>query len=360
MIGLPHAAIRANRPLASLRVPPERSISAAIWLVAVAIVVIGMVAVGGATRLTGSGLSITQWQPLTGALPPLNAAAWEDLFSRYKAIPQYRVVNAGMTLAAFKSIFWWEWAHRLLARVLAVVFAVPFLVLIATRRLPRRLTWPCVGLFVLGGLQGLVGWWMVASGLETRLYVAPERLAAHLGLALILFCALIWTALEAAWGGRREPGARSPWVVAAFGFLGLVYLQCLLGALVAGNHAGLANADWPLMSGRLFPRDYWRGGLWTTVVHGLAAVQLHHRLLAYGLAAFALALAAAGLRSGSAAIRAFCLAIAGIVTVQIGLGIALLLGGVPLAWALGHQLTASLLLACATALAWTSRTQKVL
>ena len=261
MTGLPHAVTHPGIRTTRLRIPPERSVLAAAWLFTVAVCVIAMVVVGGATRLTGSGLSITQWKPFAGAIPPLDPAAWNDLFSRYKAIPQYRLINAGMTLGAFKSIFWWEWAHRLLGRVLGVVFAVPFLALVATRRLPRRLVWPCAGLFVLGGLQGLVGWWMVASGLETRVYVAPERLTAHLGLALALFCALIWTALEARWGGR-VPRARPERRAAAFAFLGLVYLQCLLGALVAGNHAGLANADWPLMSGRVIPGDYWQGGVW--------------------------------------------------------------------------------------------------
>ncbi len=354
MTGLPHAVAHLNTSTATVRDPPERSRLAAAWLFAVAVCVIAMVVVGGATRLTGSGLSITQWKPLTGALPPLDAAAWDDLFARYRAIPQYRLINAGMTLGAFKSIFWWEWAHRLIGRVLGVIFAAPFLVLLATRRLPKRLIWPCVGLFVLGGLQGLVGWWMVASGLETRVYVAPERLAAHLGLALILFCALIWTALEAGWGGRK-PLARSRWAIVTFVFLGLVYLQCLLGALVAGNHAGLANADWPLMSGRVFPSDYWRGGVWTTLVHGLAAVQFHHRLLAYSLAIFALGLAVAGARSTSRPTRTLVAVIVAIIVIQICLGVALLLGGVPLSLALGHQVTACLLLGCATALAWTSR-----
>ena len=350
MTGLPRAATYLSVQPARVRTAPERSRLVAAWLFAVAVCVIAMVVVGGATRLTGSGLSITQWKPLAGALPPLDSAAWDDLFRRYRAIPQYQALNAGMTLAAFKSIFWWEWGHRLLGRVLGVVFAVPFFAFLGTRRLPKRLVWPCAGLFVLGGLQGLVGWWMVASGLETRLYVAPERLAAHLGLALILFCALIWTALDAGWGGRQT-AARSGWS-AAHAFLGLVYLQCLLGALVAGNHAGLANADWPLMSGRVFPSDYWQGEVWTTIVHGLAAVQLHHRLLAYGLAIFALGLAIRGARSSSKPVRTLSTMIAGIVVVQIGLGVSLLLGGVPLGLALSHQITASLLLGCATALAW--------
>ena len=317
-----------------------------------------MVVVGGATRLTGSGLSITDWKPVSGALPPMSDRAWADLFRRYQAIPQYRIVNPDMTLEGFKTIFWWEWSHRLLGRLLGVVFAAPLVVLLLTRRLPRRLAWPCVGLFVLGGLQGLVGWWMVASGLETRIYVAPERLAAHLGLALFLFVALIWTGLEAGGGGeKRSESTSRRWRLATAAFAGGVYLQCLMGALVAGNHAGLANADWPLMSGRLVPPDYWQaGGLWTTLAHGLAAVQFNHRVLAYGLATFAVALALGSARAPGR-IRRLCLLILAIVVAQVALGVGLLLFGVPLWAALAHQLTACALLATATVLAWVSRSR---
>jgi cytochrome c oxidase assembly protein subunit 15 len=356
MTGLPHAVSYADIPRADRRDAPVRSRATAIWLFAVAAIVVGMVVVGGATRLTGSGLSITDWKPVSGALPPLSDGAWADLFRRYRAIPQYRVVNPDMTLAGFKSIFWWEWSHRLLGRLLGVTFAVPLIGLLVTRRMPRRLAWPCVGLFVLGGLQGLVGWWMVASGLETRIYVAPERLAAHLGLALFLFVALIWTGLEAGWGGRERAAAPSRgWRTASLVFAGGVYLQCLLGALVAGNHAGLANADWPLMAGHLIPADYWQvGGLWSTLAHGLAAVQFNHRILAYGLAVFALAMAVVSLRSASAPtkVKRMTVLILAVVGLQMLLGISLLLGGVPLGSALTHQLTACGLLATATVFAW--------
>jgi cytochrome c oxidase assembly protein subunit 15 len=362
MTGLPHAVSYADVSSSrSRRDWPQRSRLTAVWLFAVAAIVGGMVVLGGATRLTGSGLSITDWKPVSGALPPMSGAEWADLFRRYRAIPQYRVVNPDMTLAGFKAIFWWEWSHRLLGRLLGVTFALPLVGLLFTRRLPRRLAWPCVGLFVLGGLQGLVGWWMVSSGLETRIWVAPERLAAHLGLALILLSALIWTGLEAGWGGadRTQVAARARaprgWLTASIVFAGGVYLQCLMGALVAGNHAGLANADWPLMSGRLFPSDYWQaGGLWTTIAHGLAAVQFDHRMLAYGLAIFAVVLAVRASRSPGALIpvkRLTLLALA-IVALQIMLGVSLLLGGVPTGMALAHQLTACSLLVTTVALVW--------
>src|SRR5258708_21429913 len=163
---------------------------AAIWLIAVAALVLAMVVVGGATRATGSGLSITQWTPVSGVIPPLSRAAWEQVFQLYRATPQYQLLNHGMTLAQFQTIYWWEWAHRLLGRLVGVFFAAPFFLLLALRLVPRWLVWRCVLLFALGALQGLVGWWMVKSGLEGRTSVAPERLAVHLGLALLLFAAL--------------------------------------------------------------------------------------------------------------------------------------------------------------------------
>ena len=336
----------------------DRSLVAAVWLFAVAMAVAALVVVGGATRLTGSGLSITQWKPLTGAFPPMSAAAWADAFHRYQATTQYQLVNRGMSLAAFKSIFWWEWVHRLLARGVGILFAAPFAALLVARRLPGRLVWPCIALLALGGLQGLVGWWMVTSGLEGRLAVAPERLAMHLGLALALMCALIWTALEA-WAGLASPTQprRGAWRLASAVFAAGVFLQCLLGALVAGNQAGLTNNDWPLMSGRLLPADYWQGALWTTLAHGAAAVQFNHRLLAYGLLILALALAIGGWRSRLAPrmLRILGLATAGIAAMQVALGVAVLISGVALPLAMLHQAVATILLADATILAWRAR-----
>jgi cytochrome c oxidase assembly protein subunit 15 len=250
----------------------DRSRLAALWLFLVAGVVLAMVVVGGATRLTGSGLSITEWRPVSGALPPLSARAWDHAFALYRQIPQYKLLNRGMTLDEFKSIFWWEWAHRLLGRLLGLAFAGPFILLLALRRLPRRLVSRCVVLFALGALQGLVGWWMVQSGLEHRVSVAPERLAIHLSLALLLFSALIWTGLEAWAGPRPKEGQRTNWTIVSLVLLIGVFCQCLLGALVAGNHAGLIDNDWPLMAGSFVPGDYWKGGVWATLAHGASAV----------------------------------------------------------------------------------------
>jgi cytochrome c oxidase assembly protein subunit 15 len=287
-------------------------------------------------------------------IPPLGHAAWERVFQLYRATPHFQLLNRGMTLAQFQTIYWWEWAHRLLGRLVGVFFAAPFFVLLARRRVPRWLVWRCVLLFALGGFQGLIGWWMVKSGLEGRTSVAPERLAVHLGLALVLFAALVWTALEA-WFGRSEEGSRprSPgWVWASALFLAAVFLQCLLGALVAGNHAGLIDADWPLMAGRVFPADYWRGSLWASLAHNPPAVQFNHRVLAYGLLAAGLAMCAAAFRDKASPLRYPTLGLAGLLIVQVALGVATLILTVPLALAMAHQFTAVALLGGATILAW--------
>jgi cytochrome c oxidase assembly protein subunit 15 len=269
-----------------------------------------------------------------------------------------------MNLGQFQFIFWWEWSHRLLGRLLGAAFLVPFLVLLALRRLPRRLIGRCMLLFALGGVQGAVGWWMVTSGLETRTSVAPERLAVHLGLALALFVALIWTALEA-WSGppttRKAP--LSGWAGVCALFAAAVFVQCLLGALVAGNHAGLVDADWPLMGGLIFPADYWQGSAWTTLVHGAAAVQFNHRLWAYALLVAGVTMAAASLhnQSGARPLRPLFLAMALVLVAQVALGVAALIFTVPLGLALLHQFTAAAILALATILAWgAQRLERVL
>jgi cytochrome c oxidase assembly protein subunit 15 len=334
----------------------DRSRPVAIWLLITAILVFAMVVVGGATRLTGSGLSITEWKPISGVIPPLSSQAWMAEFQNYQRIPQYRLLNHDMTLAQFQSIFWWEWAHRLLGRVVGVVFAVPFLVFLVLRRLPRRLIWRCLLLFVLGGLQGLVGWWMVASGLEKLVFVAPERLAAHLGLALALYCALIWTAWEA-WEGQGRPTRPLVWKPVSALFLALVFIQCLLGALVAGNKAGLVYNDWPLMDGAVFPGEYVQGDLWLTLLHGQAAVQFNHRLVAYLVLAFGVGVAviAGRARHLPERLRVLAVTIGVLVALQAGLGVATLMTHVPLDLAMAHQIGAALLLATAVTFAWRAR-----
>ncbi len=334
----------------------DRSRPVAIWLLAVAVLVLAMVVVGGATRLTDSGLSITQWKPVSGALPPMSQTDWNQEFERYKQIPQYAQLNKGMSLSAFKAIYWWEWSHRLLGRLVGVAFGLPFVVFLARQEIPRRLIWRCGVLFALGGLQGLVGWWMVASGLVDRISVAPERLATHLGLAFILLGALVWTGLDA-WAGAPRVTVPNPWVRGSWALIGLIYFQILLGALVAGNDAGLVYNDWPLMNGQLFPKDYAGAGLWQTLAHSQGAVQLHHRLGAYALLIAAIATAVGALRSrhlpGEA--KALALALAGGVVLQACLGIATLMTHVPIGLGMAHQVMAALVLSTAVAFAWRVR-----
>jgi cytochrome c oxidase assembly protein subunit 15 len=336
----------------------DRSRPVAIWLFAVAALVFAMVVVGGATRLTGSGLSITEWKPIMGVIPPLSDAAWADAFAKYQKIPQYQLVNRGMSLDAFKTIFWWEWSHRLLGRMLGVVFAGPMIAFLALRMLPQRLIWRVLALFFLGGLQGFVGWWMVKSGLEARVTVAPERLATHLGLALLLYCALIWTALEAWAGSRRSGQARAtPWAPVAMLIAILVYLQSLMGALVAGNQAGLVDNDWPMMRGRLFPVDYWAGGLFRTLLHSQAAVQFNHRIMAYGLFVLAVGTAIGAGRDirASGPVRGLAIALGVLVTAQASLGIVTLMSMVPVGLGIAHQAGAAIVLGAASAFAWRAR-----
>lgn len=334
----------------------DRSTPVAVWLAVVALFILAMVVVGGATRLTGSGLSITEWKPIMGALPPMGDAAWADAFHKYQQIPQYKLVNAGMTLNEFKGIFWWEWGHRLLGRLVGLVFAVPFVIFLIRRQIPRRLIWRCVGLFVLGGLQGLAGWWMVASGLSERVSVAPERLSLHLGLALVLFVAVVWTALDA-FAGQPRQASVSRWRTGALVFLGAVFAQCLLGALVAGTDAGFVYNDWPLMNGRVWPQDYVGDGFWQTLAHNQASVQLHHRLGAYAIALATVFLVALAGRSRTLApeSRQAAFIVGGVVLLQIALGVAALMLVVPLWLGILHQAGAVLLLAAATLFAWRVR-----
>jgi cytochrome c oxidase assembly protein subunit 15 len=333
-----------------------RSRPVAVWLFAVAALVFAMVILGGSTRLTHSGLSITEWKPISGVLPPLSQAAWLGQFHSYQQIPQFKLQNPDMTLAGFKVIYWWEWSHRLLGRIVGVAFALPFLAFWALKRLPKRLVWRCWVLLALGGLQGLVGWWMVFSGLSVRTEVAPERLTTHLGLALIVICGLVWTGLEA-WAGPQRPFSRPRWPAATAGLTALVFVQILLGGLVAGNRAGLIYNDWPLYAGRLWPSDYRDGGWWHTALHSLAAVQLHHRMAAYLLFVLAWIAAALALRSLTlpGPVKMLALVLAVLVSLQAALGIGTLMMQAPFGMALAHQTLAAVVLIAAIGLAWRAR-----
>jgi cytochrome c oxidase assembly protein subunit 15 len=334
----------------------DRSRAVAIWLIAVCVLVLAMIVVGGATRLTDSGLSITEWKPVTGAIPPLSHADWEAEFARYRQIPQYAQVNAGMSLAEFQAIYWWEWGHRFLGRIVGVVFLLPFLWFAFRRQLPRRLIVRLGVIFLLGAAQGAVGWWMVASGLEDRVSVAPERLTVHLGLAFALLGALIWTALDC-WAGAARQTLPSPWGRRAALLIGLVFLQILLGALVAGNDAGRIYNDWPLMNGALVPDDYLGPSLWATLAHSQGATQLHHRLLAYVLTLVAVGLGVAAWRSRYLAhtSKLLAAALAAAVVGQAVLGVVTLVLVAPVALSIAHQLAAAFVFALAIVFAWRVR-----
>jgi cytochrome c oxidase assembly protein subunit 15 len=315
------------------------------WLLAVAGLIVAMLAVGGLTRLTGSGLSITQWDPIVGAIPPLSAADWQDAFAKYQQIPQYRLENAGMTVEAFKAIFWWEWAHRFLGRFIGIAFFGPFVWFAATGAITRKDWGRMVLLFLLGALQGLVGWWMVKSGLAVRVSVSQYRLAIHLGVAVVLLGAMLWVALEYL---RGRPAGRTTKVVnLAGGFTALMFLQMMLGALVAGLHAGLIYNTWPLMDGRLFPENPFTRGLLSPFENpGLA--QFDHRLMAYGVAIYAWVFWSwLYLQRPSPRVRRAANTVVTVTAVQIALGIATLVYQVPVALGALHQVVAALLFSAA-------------
>jgi heme a synthase len=311
-----------------------------IWLLAVAALVFLMVSIGGATRLTGSGLSITQWQPIVGALPPFSQTQWQDAFAKYQKIPQYEHVNKGMDLGGFKRIFWWEWTHRFLGRLIGVAFLAPFLVLLAAGRAPRALLAKLATILTLGGLQGAIGWYMVRSGLETRIDVSQYRLALHLGLAMVILGALIWVALAPedpaqAIPMRRAKGARWAAII-----VGLVFLQVVLGALVAGLKAGMAYNTWPLMDGHLVPSGLGAMQPWyLNFFENALTVQFDHRLLAYVLTVAVLLHANSVLRGPqmSSSARHSVLVLTTAIILQAALGIVTLLAQVPLPLALAHQ-----------------------
>ncbi len=313
-----------------------------LWLLSVALVILAMITIGGLTRLTGSGLSITEWKPVMGVLPPMSDAAWADAFAKYQRIPQYLLENRGMGLEAFKVIFWWEWSHRFLGRFLGLMFLVPFLYFAAVGAI-RRSEWPgMLLLFVLGGLQGLIGWWMVQSGLEARVSVSQYRLAIHLGAALLLLAAILWIALQYLQGGQGKGDARRGYIFAA-----LIYLQTLLGALVAGLDAGLIYNTWPDMNGGIFPESpFYHSPWWINFFENDGLVQFNHRIGAYVVAGFAALIYARGIKLTGLAKKS-AKAIAILTTFQIFLGICTLVLMAPILLSAMHQVVAAALLCAA-------------
>ncbi|PKQ06328.1 MAG: heme A synthase [Alphaproteobacteria bacterium HGW-Alphaproteobacteria-11] len=315
----------------------------AIWLAAVAALVFIMVVVGGLTRLTESGLSITEWKPVTGALPPMSEEHWQAEFDLYRQIPQYQLINKGMSLSEFKTIYWWEWSHRFLGRLIGLAFFVPFVWFLIRGRIERALLPRLIGLFVLGGMQGVLGWWMVMSGLVERTEVSQYRLAAHLGLATLIYMALVWTVLDLKRG--KATRALDGIAKAALALAVFVFLQTILGAFVAGLRAGAVYNTWPLMDGAWLPDGLMRmSPLWHNFFENHLTVQFQHRIAAYLLLLAALWHWFAA-RKTAAANGAGLLLLA--IVMQALLGIWTVLWAVPIPLGAAHQAGALIVLTVA-------------
>lgn len=329
---------------------PARLRAVAYWLFLVAALIVLMVVIGGITRLTESGLSITQWKPVSGIVPPLNDAEWQAEFANYKRIPEYQQLNQGMTLAGFKAIFFWEYFHRLLGRLIGLAFAVPLVWFAIRRQIPRGYGWRLVALLALGGLQGAIGWWMVKSGLSVRTDVSHVRLAVHLLVALFTLAGVVWTALDLR-TLARNPQARPARLTGLGALTGaILFVQLLFGALVAGLNAGLVTDQWPLMNGRFFPGATIAGRPFLDALfNDPAIVHFVHRWWAWVTVAALIVLA----RATRAMDRRASIAIHSAFGLQILLGIATVMSGMNITLAALHQLTGALLV---IATAWGAHT----
>ncbi|MES2336332.1 MAG: heme A synthase [Pseudomonadota bacterium] len=327
-----------------------------LWLVALFLLVATMIAVGGLTRLTDSGLSITEWRPVTGALPPMDEASWQAEFGKYQAIPEYQLQNKGMSLGEFKVIYWWEWGHRQLGRTIGLVWLAGFLGFALARQIPTGWTGRLLLLGALGGLQGAIGWWMVSSGLSgERLDVASYRLATHLGLAFVILGFIAWYVFLL---GRSEAelmtarrGREAKLYALSTGLMHFAFLQILLGALVAGIDAGRAFPTWPLMNGEVFPADAFyvpdgQGGslpLWRAFFENPGLVQFIHRMSGYLLFGFGLVVWLRGRKSSHRATQSAFHQVMAMLVVQMALGIAAVLTAAQVNVAITHQIGAVIL-----------------
>jgi cytochrome c oxidase assembly protein subunit 15 len=328
-------------PRGEATMPPRHVRALRLWLGAVALLTIAMILVGGATRLTDSGLSITEWQPIMGAIPPLNEADWQKAFTAYQKIPEYIEIKRGMSLDEFKTIFWWEWTHRFLGRFIGVAFFVPFVVFWVAGYIPRNLLPRLLGLFVLGGLQGALGWYMVKSGLVDRTDVSQYRLAAHFGVALSILAYTLWLLFGLGHDTRVEragTASRMPAIIAGV-ILALVFLQLLAGALVAGLDAGMGYNTWPLINGALVPSGLFEASPWyLNVFENPLTVQFDHRMIGYSVVVVTLAqLAWLGLRKAPTPLIGSAMTLALLALLQATLGVWTLLLAVPIELGLAHQ-----------------------
>ena len=319
------------------------------WLFALFLLLVAMILIGGLTRLTDSGLSITEWKPVTGAMPPMSEASWNSEFDKYRAIPEYQLQNKGMTLTEFKVIYWWEWGHRQLGRLIGLVWAVGFVGFAVTRKIPPGWTGRLLLLGVLGGVQGAIGWWMVASGLRDGMVdVASYRLATHLGLAFVILGFLAWYILRLSRRSAdllqaRRTGDERLWQVTTF-LMGLTFLQIAIGALVAGIDAGRAYPDWPLMAGGFLPPDpFGLSPLWRNFFEDAGLVQFMHRMLGYFVFGFALFTWWRAQRSANGSIRFGANSVLAMMSLQVVIGIVTVMYSAPLHLAIVHQIGAIVL-----------------
>ncbi len=343
-------------PPAEAPMPARHVRALRIWLGAVALLIVAMILVGGATRLTNSGLSITEWQPIVGVVPPLTEADWQKAFAAYQKIPQYTELNQGMSLGEFKTIFWWEWAHRFLGRFIGIAFFVPFVLFWIAGVIPRSLLPRLAGLFVLGGLQGALGWYMVKSGLVDRTDVSQYRLAAHFGVALSILGYTLWLAFGLGGETRSEqakPAGRVPAVIAG-GVLALVFLQLLAGALVAGLDAGRGYNTWPLINGAFVPNGLLEATPWyLNAFENPLAVQFDHRMIGYTVVIASLAqLAFLAWRKAPQPLIGSAMTLALLAVLQATLGVWTLLLAVPIPLGLAHQAGAVAVFAAAVYHFW--------
>lgn len=319
------------------------------WLYILCAMIFCMILVGGATRLTDSGLSITEWQLIVGIIPPLSDTAWQDAFEKYKQIPEYEILNRGMRLAEFKFIYWWEWTHRFLGRVIGFIFLIPFLFFWLRGYLSRKIIPKLILMFVLGGLQGALGWYMVQSGLVERVDVSQYRLAAHLSAAVLIFGYIFWVATRMGLAGSRAAAAPRVLKVSAAGLVIAIFAQIALGAFVAGLDAGQGYNTWPLMDGKFIPDGLGAMTPWyLNLFENALTVQFDHRMAAYVIAIWAVAhagFATALLSSNPAALTSALTALA--VLAQVALGVMTLLARAPLGLSLAHQTMAVILFALA-------------
>lgn len=341
------AAHIANKEVATPSHGWDRAVQ--LWLFAVAGLILAMVTVGGATRLTDSGLSITEWQPILGAIPPLGEADWLAAFAKYKEIPEYHLVNKGMTLEAFKSIYWWEWSHRFLGRFIGMAFALPFVFFWAKGALRPGNVTKYAAVLALGGLQGAIGWFMVKSGLVDRVDVSQYRLALHLTVAFMLLSLVVWLALDLGQPANARAGKKKPGATLAAWTVGLIFLQVILGAFVASLKSGLTHNTWPTMNGKLVPDEILALEPWYhNPFENPVTAQFDHRLVAYTVCAVVVWNVWSLLRTPqSSVVRNSALLLLAGVLAQIALGIWTLLEAVPLGLGIAHQAGAAILLVIA-------------